>query len=111
MEEIVRGGYLGRVHIGMDYFDASINRIAAWIIGARATQKALLLALLEPTKMLQKFEEDGDFTSRLALLEESKSLPFGEVWDEFCRRHEVPVGFAWMETVKDYERSVLASRK
>jgi L-rhamnose isomerase len=111
MEEIVRGAYLDRVHIGMDYFDASINRIAAWVIGARATQKALLLALLEPTKTLQQFEADGDFTSRLALLEESKSLPFGEIWDEFCRRHNVPVGFSWMEAVKNYEHSVLASRK
>ena len=107
MEEIVRGDYLKRVHIGMDFFDASINRLAAWVIGARSTQKALLLALLEPQAQLRKLEAEGDFSSRLALLEESKGLPSGEVWNEFCRRKNVPVGFAWMETVKKYEREVL----
>ena len=111
MEEIVRGDYLKRVHIGMDFFDASINRIAAWIVGARSTQKALLLALLEPRARLQQFEIEGDHSSRLALLEESKTLPFGEVWNEFCRRHDVPTGFAWMEAVKRYERDVLTLRK
>jgi L-rhamnose isomerase len=111
MEAVVRGSYLDRVHIGLDYFDASINRIAAWVIGARATQKALLLALLEPTDRLRKFEMDGDYSSRLALLEEAKSLPFGEVWNEFCRRQNVPAGFEWMETVKQYERKVLGHRK
>ncbi|MCE0499572.1 MAG: L-rhamnose isomerase [Methylacidiphilales bacterium] len=111
MEEIVRGDYLGRVHIGMDYFDASINRIAAWIIGARSTQKALLLALLEPRERLRQFEDAGDFSSRLALFEEAKGLPAGEVWNEFCRRLDVPAGFSWMETVKKYERDVLSLRK
>jgi L-rhamnose isomerase len=110
MEEIIRGSYLERVHIGMDYFDASINRIAAWVIGARATQKALLLALLEPLAKMQRFEAAGDLTSRLALLEEAKSLPFGAVWDEFCERSSVPVGFSWMGAVKKYEGTVLASR-
>jgi L-rhamnose isomerase len=110
MEEIVRGSYLERVHIGMDFFDASINRIAAWVVGARATQKALLLALLEPGKRLGEFEAAADFSSRLALLEEAKSLPFGEVWNEFCRRQNVPVGFDWMEAVKRYETQVLARR-
>jgi L-rhamnose isomerase len=110
MEEIVRGSYLDRVHLGMDFFDASINRIAAWIIGARATQKALLLALLEPHAQLRQFELEGDFSSRLALLEEIKSLPFGEIWNEFCRRHNVTAGFGWMEAVKKYERHVLALR-
>lgn len=110
MEEIVRGAYVDRVHIGMDYFDASINRIAAWVIGARATQKALLLALLEPVEKIRRFEIEGDLTSRLALLEEAKSLPFGEIWNEFCRRQNVPTGFTWMDTVKKYERAVLASR-
>jgi L-rhamnose isomerase len=76
MEEIVRGDYLGRVHIGMDFFDASINRLAAWIIGARATQKALLLALLEPLDWLRAYEAEGDFSSRLALMEEAKTLPW-----------------------------------
>ncbi len=111
MEAVVRGSYLNRVHIGLDYFDASINRIAAWVIGARASQKALLLALLEPYEHLRKFEAEGDYTSRLALLEEAKSLPFGEVWNEFCRRQNVPAGFDWMETVKRYEAKVLAGRQ
>jgi L-rhamnose isomerase len=111
MEEIVRGSYLDRVHIGMDFFDASINRIAAWVVGARSTQKALLLALLEPLERLRSYEREGDLTSRLALLEEAKSLPFGEVWNEFCRRQNVPAGFGWMETVKKYERDVLSLRK
>jgi L-rhamnose isomerase len=111
MEEIVRGAYLDRVHIGMDFFDASINRIAAWVIGARSTQKALLLALLEPTSRLRQYEAEGDFTRRLALLEETKGLPFGEVWNEFCRRQNVPPGFAWTDVVKTYERDVLSLRK
>lgn len=111
MEEIVRGGYLDRVHIGLDFFDASINRIAAWVVGARSTQKALLFALLEPQKQLSEFEAAGDFGSRLALLEECKSLPFGAVWDEFCRRQNVPVSFDWMKKVKTYEREVLQTRK
>ncbi len=111
MEAVVRGAYLGRVHIGLDYFDASINRIAAWVIGARATQKALLLALLEPLERLLRLEAEGDYTSRLALLEEAKSLPFGEVWNEFCRRQNVPAGFDWMKTVKQYEAKVCSARR
>jgi L-rhamnose isomerase len=110
MEEIVRGDYLNRVHLGMDFFDASINRLAAWIIGARATQKALLLALLEPLDRLHAFEAEGDFSSRLALLEEAKALPWGEVWTEFCLRHDMPAGFDWMPIVKQYESKVLAHR-
>ena len=111
MEEIVRGDFLGRVHIGMDFFDASINRIAAWVIGARNTQKALLLALLEPTARLRSLEADGDFSMRLAILEEAKSLPFGAVWDEFCKRNNVPVGHHWLAVVKNYETTVLSNRK
>ena len=110
MEAVVRGSYGDRVHIGLDYFDASINRVAAWVIGARATQKALLLALLEPADRLLRFEAEGDYTSRLALQEEAKSLPFGEVWNEFCRRQNVPLGFQWMETVKQYEAKVSLQR-
>ena len=111
MEEIVRGNYLGRVHIGMDFFDASINRIAAWVIGARATRKALLLALLQPLDRLRRYERSHDLASRLALLEESRDLPYTEIWNEFCRRHDVPTGFAWMDEVKRYEETVLALRK
>ncbi len=109
-EEVVRGGWLDRVSIGLDYFDASINRIAAWVIGSRAAQKALLAALLEPTARLREYEINGNFTARLALLEELKTLPLGAVWDEFCRRTNVPVGFAWLDAVARYEREVLSRR-
>ena len=102
MEELVRGDFLGRTSIGLDYFDASINRVAAWIIGIRATQKALLLALLEPSKRLREAEANGNLTARLALLEEAKSLPWGAVWDEFCRRSDVPAGAAWLAEAEAY---------
>ena len=102
MEELVRGDFLGRTSIGLDYFDASINRVAAWVIGIRATQKALLLALLEPSTRLRETEANGNLTARLALLEEAKSLPWGGVWDEFCRRHNVPVGPAWLSEAEAY---------
>jgi L-rhamnose isomerase len=110
-EEIVRGEYLGRVHIGLDFFDASINRIAAWVIGTRATLKALLLALLEPTALLRQYEAAGDFTRRLALLEELKSLPAGAVWDHYCLTQNVPVGIAWLDAIRAYERDVLSLRR
>ena len=109
-QEVVRGEYLERVHIGLDFFDASINRVAAWVIGARAMLKALLLALLEPTETLRQLEAEGDTTSRLALLEELKSLPFGAVWDHYCLMLEVPAGRDWVGVVKSYEREVLARR-
>jgi len=109
-EEIVRNGYEQRVHVGLDFFDASINRVAAWVIGARNALKALLLALLEPTETLRQAEFAGDYTTRLALLEELKTLPCGAVWDEHCRRQNVPVGAAWLEDVRAYERAVLAHR-
>jgi L-rhamnose isomerase len=109
--EIIRGEFLDRVHIGLDFFDASINRIAAWVIGTRSMLKALLVALLEPVAKLREMEASGDFTSRLALLEELKTLPFGSVWDEYCRRQNVPVGIGWLGEVKKYERDVLEHRK
>lgn len=109
-EEIVRGGFLSRVHIGLDYFDASINRVAAWVIGTRCMVKALLLALVEPTAGLRACEDAGDFTGRLALLEETKTLPFGAVWDYYCLQQDVPVGQAWLNDVRKYEKSVLAKR-
>ena len=102
MEELVRGDFLGRTSIGLDYFDASINRVAAWVIGIRATQKALLLALLEPSSQLRQAETHGNFTARLALLEEAKSLPWGAVWDEFCHRNNVPAGAAWLAEAEAY---------
>jgi L-rhamnose isomerase len=106
MEALVRGDYLARTHIGLDYFDASINRIAAWVIGTRATQRALLQALLEPLDRLRRLEAEGDFTSRLALVEEAKALPLGEVWAEFCRRGDVPPGIEWMNEIKAHEDRV-----
>jgi L-rhamnose isomerase len=110
-QEVVRGDYLERVHIGLDYFDASINRVAAWVIGARNTLRALLLALLEPLEELRQLERAGDFTRRLALMEEQKSLPFGAVWDYHCFRQGAPVGAAWLDDVKKYEKNVLSHRR
>jgi L-rhamnose isomerase len=110
MQEIVRGDYLQRVHIGLDFFDASINRVAAWTIGTRNTVKALLMALLEPIARMQEMEAAGDFTTRLALLEELKSMPFGAVWDMFCLQEGVPVGIAFMDEIRTYEKDVLAER-
>ena len=109
-EELVRGGFLGRVHIGLDYFDASIHRVAAWVIGMRAMIKALLAALLEPTEKLRALEQAGDFTARLGLLEEIKTLPLGAVWDTYCLKQGVPLGSAWIAAVKDYEARVTGKR-
>jgi len=109
-EEIVRNNFENRVHIGLDFFDASINRVAAWVIGARNMIKALLIAMLEPTEMLKKCEVEGDLTSRLALLEEFKSQPFAAVWDYYCMQKGVPVGTDWLDEVKKYERDVLLKR-
>ncbi len=109
-QEIVRGNYIDRVHIGLDYFDASINRIAAWVIGTRNTVRALLMALLEPFEQARALEVGGDYTGRLALLEELKALPFNAVWDEFCLRQGVPVGFTFLDAIRDYEKTVLAQR-
>lgn len=110
-EEIVRGGFLDRVHIGLDFFDASINRVAAWTIGARNMLKALLAALLEPAAALRKYEAERDFTSRLALLEEIKTLPAGAVWDFYCLERNAPVGMNWLDEARAYERKVLSKRK
>jgi L-rhamnose isomerase len=110
-QEIVRGSYLQKVHIGLDFFDASINRIAAWVIGTRCMIKALLIALLEPTDKLQKLEADGDYTSRLMMLEELKTLPFGAVWDYYCTKKNVPLATDWIKEVRDYETKVTDSRQ
>lgn len=110
MQEIVRGGFLDRVHIGLDFFDASINRVAAWTIGTRNALRALLLALLEPQAQLRQLELEGDYTSRLALLEELKGLPFGAVWDYYCLRQNTPVGIGFMDEIKSYEAQVLSQR-
>ncbi len=108
--EVVRNDALERIHIGLDYFDASINRIAAWTIGARNTLRALLVALLEPREMLRQYEIEGDFSSRLALQEELKSMPFSAVWDTYCSKKNVPVGMDFMAVVKDYEKKELSKR-
>ena len=109
-QELVRGDYLDRVHIGLDFFDASINRVAAWVVGTRSMIKALLLALLEPIDALRKYEAEDDYTSRLALLEELKTLPFGAVWDHYLQSRGIPVGRAWLDEVKRYEADVLSKR-
>lgn len=108
--EAVRSQALERIHIGLDYFDASLNRIAAWTIGARSTLRAFLLALLEPVESLQEYEREGDFSSRLALQEELKSMPFSAVWDAHCARKGVPLGMDFMAEIKGYEKRELAGR-
>ena len=110
MQEIVRGGFTGRVHIGLDFFDASINRIAAWVVGTRNVLRALLLALLEPLALLRGLEVAGDYTARLVLMEELKGLPFGAVWDYYCLQQDVPVGLGTLEEIRAYEAQVLAQR-
>ncbi|MBO4344023.1 MAG: L-rhamnose isomerase [Clostridia bacterium] len=109
-QEIVRNDLTGRVNIALDYFDASINRVAAWVLGVRSTQKALLSALLEPTEALKKAELEGDYTSRLVLTEEYKYFPLGYVWEEFCNQSGVPAGEEWLKEVKRYEKDVLSKR-
>jgi L-rhamnose isomerase len=109
--EVVRGDCLERVRIGLDYFDASINRIAAWILGVRATQQAFLQAFLEPSHQLRQLETRGDFTGRLALLEQAKQLPWGLVWAEFCERANVSSGWEWLQTVRHYEQTVQSLRR
>lgn len=110
MEELVRGAYLSRTHIGLDFFDASINRIAAWAIGTRNAQKSLLLALLQPLKEWETLEAEGDFTARLAAMENFKTLPFGAIWEEFCDRQETPGDQKWLAEAKRYEAKVLSNR-
>lgn len=109
-KELVRHNLLDKTHIGLDFFDASINRVAAWAIGTRNTIKAVLKGMLEPTDQLKKAELEGDYTYRLAMTEELKDYPFGDVWDYYCEQQGVPVGMAWYEEVKQYEKDVLKKR-
>ena len=109
-KEIVRCDALNRVHVGLDYFDASINRIGAYVIGSRATQKCLLQALLEPLHLLREYEAKGQGFERLALLEECKSLPWNAVWDMFCLKNGVPVGESFIAEVQKYEAEVTSKR-
>lgn len=110
MRSLVRDDLLDRTNIGLDFFDATINRVAAWVIGIRATQKALLMGMLEPIAKLKEIENNHGLTERLMLTEELKSYPIGAVWDEFCARNNVPVGTDWMNDVRQYEKDVLIKR-
>jgi len=110
-QEIIRGGFTGRVHIGLDFFDATINRVAAWIIGTRNMIKVLCLAMLEPTDILREMELKEDYTGRLALMEELKMLPFAAVWDYCCLKEGVPVGYSWLSEVKKYEKEVMLKKE
>jgi L-rhamnose isomerase len=109
-EECVRAGEDSRIRVGLDYFDASINRVAAWVIGTRCLLKAWLLAWLQPMGQLQAAEEANDLTARLAWQEESKTLPFGSVWDFYCLRSEVPIAGGWLNELRSYERDVQLKR-
>jgi L-rhamnose isomerase len=109
-KELIRSGKIDRIHIGLDFFDASINRVAAWVTGTRNMLKALLIALLEPLEKLKKLELNGDYTQRLVLLEEVKTLPWAAVWDHYCAQKGVPVGMSWMNEVRRYEKTVLSRR-
>ncbi len=110
-QEVVRNQALSRIHIGLDYFDASINRIAAWTIGARSTLKAFLAALLEPTDLLRQAEQDSDFTERLALLENQKWMPLSDVWNYYCLTNDVPIGASFMDEIRNYEEKTFENRK
>ncbi len=110
MQELKRGGFFNKINIGLDYFDASINRVAAWAIGLRAAGKAMLSALLEPTDLLEKAEATGDYTLRLALLEEFKNLPVNAVWDYLCLQTGIPVGASWIDDLKKYETDIQSKR-
>lgn len=108
--ELVRHDLLATTHIGLDFFDASINRVAAWVVGTRNTIKALLRAMLEPVDALKQAELEGDYTLRLALTEEFKSYPFGAIWDYYCAQQGVPVREKWITDIKTYEQDVLLQR-
>jgi L-rhamnose isomerase len=108
--EAGRGNALSRILVALDFFDASINRIGAYVVGIRATRKAILYALLEPSERLKALESEGRFAAKLATMEEYKTMPFGAVWDELCLRAEVPVGADWIADMDRYELEVLSGR-
>lgn len=110
MKEIVRNDALEKVLIGLDFFDASINRIAAWVIGTRNAQKALLWALLQPHARLKALQDEARFTEKMVLMEEFKTMPFGDIWEEYCRRQGVPTDAQWFDEVAEYEQKVLSQR-
>ena len=108
--EIVRNDAMDKVLCGLDYFDASINRVAAWVIGARNMQKALLYALTQPHETMKKLQQTGDFTRLIMLQEECKTLPFGDIWEAYCERMGVPGDESWYHQIGDYENTVLKER-
>ena len=108
--EIVRNDFMGRVKVGLDFFDASINRIGAYVVGTRAAQKAFLIAMLEPTRTLVELEESGKYFERLAMLEELKTMPFSAVWDQYCLQEGVPTGMDYIAEIQQYEKDVLSKR-
>ena len=110
MKEIVRNDALDRVLIGLDFFDASINRVAAWVIGTRNAEKALLWALLQPNQQLKALQDAGNFTEKFMLMEEAKTLPFSDIWAEYCRREGVPADASWFEEIKKYEQDIQSKR-
>lgn len=110
VQEVVRGKLLDRVHLGLDFFDASINRVAAWVVGSRNVLRAALIALLEPTALLREAEVAGDYTARLILLEELKAMPWAAVWEYFCLQHDVPIGMQVLNEIRAYETTELAQR-
>ncbi len=110
-KEIVRNDLLAKTNIGLDFFDATINRVAAWVVGTRNTQKALLKAMLEPIEDLKEMELELDYTKRMALTEELKNFPYADVWNYFCEQNDAPVGMNWYEEVMNYERDILATRE
>lgn len=110
MEELVRMNKLDKTYIATDFFDASINRIAAWVIGLRNTRKAMLAALLQPVEMMKKLEADGDVSGRLAVTQEFKAAPFSLVWDYYCKKSNKGVGLEWLDDVRKYEKDVLSKR-
>ncbi|MDP4183724.1 MAG: L-rhamnose isomerase [Bacteroidota bacterium] len=109
-QEIVRANVLNRVNIGLDYFDASLNRVGAYVVGARSVQKAFMFAMLEPTELIKKYEQDNKYYERLHLLEMMKSKPFGAVWDYFCLQNNVPFEFECISDIQKYENEVLSKR-
>ena len=109
-KEIVRCDALDRVVIGLDFFDASINRISAWVVGMRSMMKGLLYALLMPSADMKKMQDEANFTELMVVSEGMKTYPFGDVWDEFCARNNVPQKQEWFKDVKDYEKNVLSAR-
>ncbi|MGN0994337.1 MAG: L-rhamnose isomerase, partial [Butyricicoccus sp.] len=110
MNEVVRCGGLDKVLIGLDFFDASINRIAAWVVGTRNAQKALLSALLQPWDQLRQFQDEARFTEKMVLMEEFKTLPFGDIWAHYCETHGVPSDLDWLRQVQQYEIEVTQKR-